>query len=343
MSKDIDLYQTVFDKGIRAFKQKRYGFSANCFSAAVNFLEGEMNDELFMRAKMSHKYRNYKVRADWLFGQGFYEDALSDYKDLLFEEGEPEIKERIEVCERKAILPFEKDGLCGFKRGDGVTVIEPQFDLDAFFRQDRAVVVKDWKYGIIDREGHTIIPFDYDFIAPRFEHDLTTIKKDKKSAYINRHGEIVIDYIYEETGLFFEGLAAVKKKNKWGYIDPSGKVIIDFHFDDTCGFVEGLASAKINGKWGFINTEGKVIIDCIYEEPGSFSENWACVKLNGKYGYISPDGQVGDGIEFKYDNGYDFSMGMAIVKIKSDYFYINRNGRIIGDANFMKELLNPTK
>ena len=53
---------------------------------------------------------------------------------------------------------------------------------------------------------------------------------------------------------------------KVGFIDKNGSVVIQGVFDDAGLFSEGLAPAMIGGKWGIIDATGRTVID--FQFPG---------------------------------------------------------------------------
>jgi len=60
-----------------------------------------------------------------------------------------------------------------------------------------------------------------------FKEGLAAVLKDDKWGYINKEGKIVISLKYDETtGEFFEGKTGVKLGEKWGEINKRGKITI---------------------------------------------------------------------------------------------------------------------
>ena len=57
------------------------------------------------------------------------------------------------------------------------------------------IVAKKW--GFIDKDGNTVIPFEYDF-AERFYGDYAVVSKDEKYGIINRNNEIIVPFSYKK-------------------------------------------------------------------------------------------------------------------------------------------------
>ncbi len=92
---------------------------------------------------------------------------------------------------------------------------------------------------------------------------LFPVMKDGKWGYIDKAGKIVIPLKYSSEDEFSEGLAAVQVEveGKWGYIDKTGKVLIPAQWSSAVGFSEGLAAVQVevDGKWGYIDKTGKYV------------------------------------------------------------------------------------
>ena len=89
------------------------------------------------------------------------------------------------------------------------------------------------------------------------EEGLADVKKDGKYGYIDKEGHVVIPFEYDYAEDFSEGLAQVRKDGKYGFIDKEGHVVIPFEYDDAEDFSEGLAHVEKDGEWFYINQKGE--------------------------------------------------------------------------------------
>lgn len=64
------------------------------------------------------------------------------------------------------------------------------YDYIACLDEGLAIVVKDDKYGFIDKTGTVVIPLQYDDVS-HFYKDLAEVKKDGQIFYIDKIGKIV--------------------------------------------------------------------------------------------------------------------------------------------------------
>lgn len=158
---------------------------------------------------------------------------------------------------------------------------------------------RDGKYGFVDPNGATVIPFIYG-MAGHFSEGLAAVMKDGMWGYINKAGSVVIEPQYGYAGDFHEGLAAVSPQQwmegKIGYIDIRGEVVIPFVYRQADDFRYGLAPVQLDDKYGCIDTLGNVIIPFVYDGLSHFSSVGLAVTCQGmdprerKYGYIDRHG-----------------------------------------------------
>ena len=76
----------------------------------------------------------------------------------------------------------------------------------------------------IDKKGNVVIKLQYQF-AKSFREGKALVCQNGKYGYVNAKGIYVIQPQYSSADSFSEGLAAVVVKNKYGYIDQSGKIV----------------------------------------------------------------------------------------------------------------------
>jgi hypothetical protein len=118
---------------------------------------------------------------------------------------------------------------------------------DSGFSQGMAAVRQNDKWGYINREGKTVIPFRRAYSANRFNEGIAVFNDSK---YIDQQGKTV-RRIYERKpdekvpwgGLYTlkNGLARISARGKWGYMDRIGKVVIKPRYQLAENFSEGLA------------------------------------------------------------------------------------------------------
>jgi hypothetical protein len=158
--------------------------------------------------------------------------------------------------------------------------------LPAKYKKDKGfytkIVTGGGKWGLIDKTGKTIVPFEYDsdyrdsqisyvdednFHLMHFADDMAMVIRDGKAGYVDKSGKEVIPCKYNFATDFSDGFAKVKNnKDKYGIIDKTGREIIPFGSEgEFRQFTNGFCAISRNGKWGFVDTTGKEVISCKYD------------------------------------------------------------------------------
>ena len=174
-------------------------------------------------------------------------------------------------------------------------------------------------YGIIDKEGNTIIEAQYDEIAiPNPEKAVFVCYKDKNIKVLNSDNtEILTEY---------EKVEPIRLKN----------IASDLMYE------KSVLKYSEKGKYGLINFEGKKVTKAIYEEIDSlpYKEGELIVKKDNKYGVININGvelvdinyeQVKLDEYYTDENKYEYAGYIVSTKTEEGYRYgyINNNGELI--------------
>lgn len=195
------------------------------------------------------------------------------------------------------------------------------------------------KCTLIDIDGAFVFSLK-PYLIFEMSNDLIRAQKNdmKSTGYINKNGETVIPFDYSSGTDFKNGYAKVQDKytKMYGIIDLNGNYIVppeytyisnDYYKSDYI-FVR-----KPNSNFGYIDFKGNQVIDFKYAYGGLFSEGLAVVStpLNENM-YIDKNGNKSFELEFnisQYDNE-NFKGGIAKVNLKDGYSaYINKKGDVI--------------
>lgn len=152
------------------------------------------------------------------------------------------------------LKPFYKNNQWGYKDSNGNIVIESKYDYTNFFYNKLAIVKKNGKYALINKEGNQLEDFEYDNLELKFGYD--------RAYYL------------------------VTLEGKKGVLDPDGKLVIPIEYDEIKSYSRGEFELELGNKKGFASV-GNFIIPAIYDEiRKEFGENNRfLLKLNDKYGY----------------------------------------------------------
>lgn len=116
----------------------------------------------------------------------------------------------------------DRYGFYGYVDGKEVR-IEPDFHYAEDFKEGRAVVGYNEKYGYVDEKGKIVIPLIFD-LAYSFSESIAKVKMRNKYGYINKDGKIIIDFIYDDAKDFKNGKAFVRIGTNSFYIFPDGSI-----------------------------------------------------------------------------------------------------------------------
>ena len=190
----------------------------------------------------------------------------------------------------------------GLINSSGEVVIPFKFDeMSKSAKYANAPTCYIWAYkngfeGLMDTNGKTLVPCEYDYIRD-VSDNMAIVKLDDKYGSVDMTtGKLVIPCIYYEIDVFHDGLANAYKSGKIGLVDKMGKLISFGIYDKIEDFHNGYAKVEKDGKWGLIDKEGKETIPCInniseVDYIGSFNDNGITMirKKNdpSKYGLIN--------------------------------------------------------
>ena len=140
-----------------------------------------------------------------------------------------------------------------------VQVIKHAEDNDTQIR-----VIKNGKWGMLDKNGKILGDIEYNSISPFYE-GISRVEKDGKFGYVDEKFNFIVKPKYDYGYYFTNGFAIVKNNNKAGFINKKGKEILTpNYYNYISNFdTDGHAIAKIysENKEYLINTEGKVVKD----------------------------------------------------------------------------------
>ncbi|MCF8298531.1 MAG: WG repeat-containing protein [Saprospiraceae bacterium] len=124
------------------------------------------------------------------------------------------------------------------------------------FSEGLAAVPNADKYGFIDTEGNTVIPFQYDK-AYCFNKDRARIVIDRKIGLIDKTGKYILDPIYEYISPPNEECYQIIKEGLYGLADSEGKIIFKPEYDYISPFKNGIAKIVKGELSEFIDKNGR--------------------------------------------------------------------------------------
>lgn len=110
-----------------------------------------------------------------------------------------------------------RDGKILFIDKDGNVVIDGEYTHAHDFFHGRAWVQKDGRWGAIDTDGNIAVPFalSFDCVSPAGENSGVSVRIGSKYGFADRNGHIVIPAEYEESIGWYGNHAVTKKDGQW--------------------------------------------------------------------------------------------------------------------------------
>lgn len=121
--------------------------------------------------------------------------------------------------------------------------------------------------GLYDARGRELVPPQYEYIDIRAGSAVAMVQKDGKWGLVNRQGKLLVPCRYDGINCG-EGLCEVKMNDLWGCMDTLGKMILPAEYKHVSVLENngGIIAKQPQGKSAFFDTKGKIIIGWKYED-----------------------------------------------------------------------------
>lgn len=110
---------------------------------------------------------------------------------------------------------------------------------------DLVVVRKGDLFGVVDFEGRTVIPMQYDWVAPALNGERFLLFSDTLMGIADRSGRMVVPmeydaelYAEDEAVTFRYGLIVMSKGGKQGVLDSTGRTVVPMVYDEQLWLVD---------------------------------------------------------------------------------------------------------
>ncbi len=267
-------YQETRKEAIGVFSQKNFKRAKQIFNAAktcpdkpakndLNYWIGRCDKALNPKTQavelsFAQKLALYDAEGDWHEGM-MAVTKKSDWEKYykLPEEKQDYSNDNLPNLPKVGFINEKGDLVipCQFISSGLVPV--PFFNQVNYFSDGLACVAKvfeqgdDWYWavGYIDKQGKTVIPFDFSS-ALHFSEGLAAVCVEDlyydnlpSWFFINQKGERAFDGVFLDTQSFHEGLCAVRKDSVsgWGFIDKTGRMVVEGKYNRVGDFKNGVA------------------------------------------------------------------------------------------------------
>ncbi len=183
------------------------------------------------------------------------------------------------------------------------------------------------KWGLVDANNHIIVDNVYDDLLDPINDQLIAANLKGKWGFINKDGKTIIPFSYKTVKNFSDNYAFVQLfDNSWKLINQSDKVIHEVKGQSFTQVQEDMFAVKSIKGWQFINAATNDSIDQAFFKVNDFKNGLCIVKNHENYGVINKSGDAV--LEFKYDKiTHDTEAGRFIGKVGKQYVLINESGK----------------
>jgi hypothetical protein len=225
---------------------------------------GDANCGMMMRGASLHDCDSLNEGLSFQKSQ----QTIAQWKELLSEEAMTKVLDDVSgFIGPDSDTPFSSSQTPGqYVDASGTVDIDQWFAHGCPFHEGLACAVSldKGKVGFIDKQGQTVIPFEYDY-ANDFVDGLAMVKIGEKTIYIDVKGQEVFSTDMSTWGQFGDGLVSVYEReegvSRFGFMGRQGKLAIPFQFDRVGTFANGVVAVGAGKKhgedvWRFVGKDG---------------------------------------------------------------------------------------
>ena len=233
-------------------------------------------------------------------------------------------------------------------------VLEPQYDVAGDFRDGRAVVMKDGKYGLIDPSGQRVadIPFR---VLGEFHQGLLRVQASGRTdaagkrlptayGFVDRQGRMAIEPQFTPAGEFSDDKADLNfggLNRDWCYFDRAGTIVIRVpmgeHLNPANLFSNGRLRVKEGFTWGYKDAAGNWAIPPKYNDAENFKDGRARVQQGDKWIVIDVAGNALPEDKRKVRPIEAYSEGLALAADNDLLGWVDVHGKLAFPARKYEE------
>jgi len=256
-------------------------------------------------------------------------------------------------CFAQELKVFEIDSLFGYKNDVGI-IIKPQYQYANEFVDNKAIVYRNNKAGVINTNNKLIIPFEYDKIY-FFNDSLIYVKNRTKYSHeyrcgvLNTNNQVVLPLKFSKIYLTNEKLFVEKQKDSiisetrftdtrnikktYGIYNLNGKPILEPVYDWFKKIGSDTLRVRKGQYYAMVKTNGKSLTDLKYTAFGDFHNNRAAVRINSSYGFIDKSGYEVIKPQFYSVSKY-YNKITVFRKHNGQVGFMDINGKILYESDY---------
>lgn len=188
-------------------------------------------------------------------------------------------------------ITINEDELFGVVDKEGNTIIENRYSYIEYAFNNYFIVTKDNKTGVIDSQKTEKIPLEYNSIQKISNTKILQAITNSNNVTTELYNEKLERILTMENAEITtkENYIKVANKNEIKYFSENGKELTNKEVYTN----NPILSYKEGEKWGYIDRNGNVKVQAIYERVTELNEyGFAGINKDGKWGVINSEGKV---------------------------------------------------
>ena len=308
---------------IKIQKDGKYGLATNegtivletAYTDILNFGDDYKNGYIIINAEKKQGVVDYLgkqllepkyEKVEQIYGKDLFvvtetgkQKLVNSTGEVQLESGYDSIKQILGYTTQGVV--FKKDNKYGVMDTNGETLVPAEYDDLKEVKDEVFIAKKADKYGIINIKNEVKVDFTYTMINYDSTADLILAENtDLKTSIINSNFEVklqgIVSDINDEKGYF---KIRIDDEYKYYNFKIEEKDVKDILTTNT------LYMSKQDGKYGFVNAKGEVVVDYIYDDATEQNDaGYAAIKKDGKWGSIDINGNVVIEPTYNLDNNY---------------------------------------
>ena len=213
----------------------------------------------------------------------------------------PPVFDQVEAFSENGLAPAKRPGedLWGYINTAGTFVIPPAFMAAFPFNGDRAKVLSDGSFHLINSKGKAVGKLKFAILGDFDSGGLAPAQKEADGPFglVNRAGAWAVPPRFERVFGFDGGnLAQAQQDGFFGFINRKGQWVIKPAFGNVDDFENrgNRAPAQLSGAWGMIDSEGRWVVKpdhLLLLNTGVAHGPIQVFAENGRWGLMDEDGR----------------------------------------------------
>jgi hypothetical protein len=236
------------------------------------------------------------------------------------------------VTQYDTITKTSTVGICNYQHQFLLPMEYATANINIYSNQTFLILSKTGKYGAMNKELQTIVPFEYQSLYQNPGKAQLVGMKENKYGYLDLKGNVLAPCEYDTKIEWRNKWYEITQKNKkYGVVDTNYHTILPFEYDYLWFTNDTLLTYKQNQLYGLMHLNGTQILAPMYESIGIWQNNF-CVRKKGIYAVIDQTGK--EIIPFSKSYNYIEPPIKGVIKVTKNgvdnsmlYGYINDEGK----------------